>query len=73
MEISRDVVFLNMRYYDSGQWLDTWDSSQQRKLPKAVEVTVYIRVEWHGEEVLEPFRKRFYLAVGAETPEQKQQ
>ena len=73
IEISRDVAFLNLRYYDSGQWLDTWDSTQQRKLPKAIEVTVYIRGEWHGEEVLEPFMTRFYLPVGAETPERQPQ
>jgi len=72
-EISRDVAFLNLRYYDSGEWRDTWDSTQLRKLPKAIEVTVMIRGEWHGEEVLEPFTTRIYLAVGAETPERQQQ
>jgi len=72
-EISRDVAFLNLRYYDSGEWRDTWDSSQVRKLPKAIEVTVHIRGEWRGEEVLEPFTTRFYLPVGAETPERQPQ
>ena len=71
-EIAQDVVFLNLRYYDSGQWLDTWDSSQVRKLPKAIEVTVTVRGEWHGEEVLEPFTTRIYLPVAAETPEKPQ-
>jgi len=71
-EIARDVVFLNLRYYDSGEWRDTWDSSQLRKLPKAIEVTVIVRGEWRGEEVLEPFTTRFYLPVGAETPERQQ-
>jgi len=73
IEISRDVAFLNLRYYDSGEWRDTWDSTQLRKLPKAIEVTVYIRGDWHGEEVLEPFTTRFYLPIGAETPERQQQ
>jgi len=72
MEISRDVAFLNLRYYDSGEWRDTWDSTQLRKLPKAIEVTVYVRGEWRGEDVLEPFTTRFYLPVGAETPERQQ-
>lgn len=70
-EISRDVAFLNLRYFDSGEWRDTWDATQLRKLPKAVEVTVIIRGEWHGEDVFEPFTTRFYLPVGAETPERQ--
>jgi|GEM_PF-3261436 len=72
-EIARDVVFLNLRYYDSGEWRDTWDSSQLRKLPKAIEVTVIVKGEWRGEDVLEPFTTRFYLPVGAETPERQPQ
>jgi type II secretion system protein J len=67
-----DVAYINFRYFDSGQWLDTWDSTQTRKLPKAVEVTVYIRGEWRGETIVEPFTTRFYLPVGAETPEKTQ-
>ncbi|MBI3856186.1 MAG: prepilin-type N-terminal cleavage/methylation domain-containing protein [Planctomycetes bacterium] len=71
-EIAQDVVFVNFRYYDSGEWRDTWDSTQLRKLPKAVEVTVYVRGEWRGEQVLEPFSSRIYLPVGGETPERTQ-
>jgi hypothetical protein len=41
-------------------------------MPKAVEVTVYIRGEWRGETIVEPFTTRFYLPVGAETPEKTQ-
>jgi hypothetical protein len=70
-EISRDVAFLNLRYYDSGQWLDSWDSTQTGTLPQAIEATVIIRGEWHGEEVLEPFTTRFYLPVGAQTPQRQ--
>jgi general secretion pathway protein J len=73
VEIARDVVHLNIRYYDAGEWRDTWDSSQLRKLPKAIEVTVVVRAEWRDEEVLEPFTSRFYLPVAAETPERPQQ
>lgn len=71
-EIARDVVFINFRYYDGSDWLDSWDSTQTRKLPKAVEVTVYVQGEWRDQEVLEPFTSRFYLPVGAETPEKTQ-
>lgn len=72
VEIARDVVHLNLRYYEAGEWRDTWDSTQVRKLPKAVEVTVVVRAEWRDEEVLEPFTTRFYLPVAAETPERPQ-
>jgi type II secretion system protein J len=72
VEIARDVVHLNLRYYDAGEWRDTWDSSQVRRLPKAVELTVVVRGEWRDEEVLEPFTTRFYLPVAAETPERPQ-
>jgi general secretion pathway protein J len=67
--VAEDVVFVNFRYYDNGQWTDTWDSTQTRKLPKAVEVTVHVSGEWRGEKLVEPFTSRFYLPVGAETPE----
>jgi general secretion pathway protein J len=69
-EISRDVVGLDLRYYD-GQWTREWDSRQQYKLPKAVEVTVWVRGEWRNETALEPFTTRFTLPVGAEQPERE--
>jgi type II secretion system protein J len=72
VEISPDVVHLNFRFYDAGEWRDTWDSSQVRRLPKAVEVTVYVRGEWRDEKVLEPFTARIYLPIAAETPERPQ-
>jgi type II secretion system protein J len=72
VEISRDVVFLNFRYYDGTNWLDSWDSTQSGTLPMAVEATVYVRGEWRGEQVVEPFTTRFYLAVGAQTPQKQQ-
>jgi general secretion pathway protein J len=40
VEVAQDVVHVNFRFYDAGEWRDTWDSSQVRRLPKAVEVTV---------------------------------
>lgn len=73
VEVSADVVYVNFRYFDGSEWLESWDSTQVRKLPKAVEVTVYVRGEWRDEEVIEPFMSRFYLPVGAETPEKAAQ
>jgi len=70
--IADDVVYINFRYFDSGQWTDSWDSTQTHKLPQAVEVTVYISGEWRGEKIVEPFMSRFYFPVGAETPEKTQ-
>ena len=72
VEVAQDVVFLHFRYFDGSDWQTSWDSTQTRKLPKAVEVTVYVRGEWRDEEVIEPFMSRFYLPVGGETPEKTQ-
>jgi prepilin-type N-terminal cleavage/methylation domain-containing protein len=72
VEISRDVAFLNFRYFDGTQWQDSWDSTQSGTLPQAVEATVYVRGEWRGQEAVEPFMTRFYLIVGAQTPQKKQ-
>lgn len=39
--ICRDVISLNLRYFDGAQWLDSWDSTQRdNALPVAVEVTL---------------------------------
>ena len=67
-EVSAEVVYLNLRYYDT-DWQDSWDSTQVRKLPKAVEVTLHLQSEWRGEKFIEKFTARFYLPVAAETPE----
>jgi prepilin-type N-terminal cleavage/methylation domain-containing protein len=67
-ELSQDVVFIHFRYFDGTDWQISWDSTQTGNLPKAVEVTVYVRGEWRDEEVVEPFMARFYLPVGGETP-----
>lgn len=69
--VAPEVVYLNLRYYDTS-WQDSWDSTQSRKLPKAVEVTVHVGGEWRGETFVEKFKARFYLAVGADTPERQQ-
>lgn len=71
-EVAPDVIGLDLRYYDSG-WKDTWDSTTQNKLPKAVEATILVRGIWRDEPVVERFTTRFYLAVGAETPERQPQ
>jgi general secretion pathway protein J len=69
-EVAPDVLYLNFRYYDT-DWQDSWDSTQVRKLPKAVEMTVHVQGEWRGERFVEKFTVRFYLPVAAETPEKQ--
>ncbi len=69
-EVAPEVVHLNLRYYDT-EWRDSWDVTQTRKMPKAVEVTVHVRGEWNEEEVFEVFTSRVYLPVAAETPERQ--
>ena len=72
VEVARDVVLINFRYYDGSDWLDQWDSTQSHKLPKAVEVTIFVRGEWRNEVIDQPFSTRVYLPVGSETPERTQ-
>lgn len=67
-EVAAAVVGLDFRYYDSG-WKESWDSTSLNKLPKAIEASIRVRGEFRGGEVLETFTTRFYLPVGAETPE----
>ena len=67
-EVAPDVIYLNLRYYDT-DWRDSFDSTQVRKLPKAVEMTLHVRGEWRGDPVVEKFTVRFYLPVAAEAPE----
>jgi len=69
-EVAPDLVGLDLRYYD-GDWKQEWDSTSLHKLPKAIEITVVIRGEWRGEEILERFTSRLYLPVAAETPERQ--
>lgn len=70
-EVAPEVVYLNLRFYDT-EWRDSWDTTQTRKMPKAVEITVHVRGDWNDEEVFEVFTSRVYLPVAAETPERQQ-
>ncbi len=36
----REIVALNIQYYDGGEWLDEWDSRVSGRLPQAVAVTI---------------------------------
>lgn len=69
-EVAPEVVYLDLRYYDT-DWRESWDSTRQYRLPRAVEVSVWVQGFWRDEQVLEKFTTRFTLAVGAETPERQ--
>ena len=58
------MVGLNLRYYD-GQWRESWNSTQTRLAPKAVEVSIQVK----REEEVETYTTRVPLPVAAETPE----
>lgn len=48
--LARGVVSFNARYFDGGDWLDDWDSTEQEDtLPRAIEVTLTIRPEQQRE------------------------
>jgi len=41
--VARDIIGINLRYYDGADWLDVWDSSQNDdSLPQAVEVSLTV-------------------------------
>lgn len=72
-EIARDVVGLNLRYYDGGGWLDTWDSNLSGTVPKAVEITIKVRAVWRGREEIDSFTTRVWMPVAATAPKKEQQ
>jgi len=39
-EVAEGVTEFRLRYLTGGEWVDTWDATQRRSLPQAVEVTV---------------------------------
>jgi type II secretion system protein J len=71
-DVAPDVVGLDFRFYDTA-WQDAWDSTTQNRLPKAIEVSVVVRGMLRDEPLLERFQARFYLPLGAETPERQPQ
>ena len=52
LELSHNIVGMTFRYYDEGDFDDSWDSDTKEKLPEFVETTFYVS---EGESV-SPFR-----------------
>lgn len=71
-EIGPDVAYVMFQYYDGTEWTEVWDSTRSNKLPKAIEVTIYVRGVWEGEEVLEKYVAKIYLPIAAERLERTQ-
>ena len=69
-EVAPGVVGLDLRYFGD-EWEVEWDSRVNRRLPRAIEVTVFVRTEWREEFIEESFTSRFHLPVGVDAPEQE--
>lgn len=70
-EIAPEVVSLNFRYHDGDDWQDSWDSSTDKQLPRAVEISIGIEP---GEKSRDNEIRYFTTVValptaGAVTPE----
>ena len=55
LELSKNIVGITFRYYDDGDYDESWDSDDKdndKKLPEFVEITMYVK---ESESVL-PFR-----------------
>ena len=64
-EISASVVGVRFRFYDGSDWMDTWDSTTSRSLPRLVEVTVHVRGEFREQVEMESFSTKFILPIAA--------
>ena len=68
-EVAPDVVFLDLQYFQA-DWSESWNSQLRGRLPEAVEITVHVRAEWRGEEILEKFSLRVSLPMSMEPPQE---
>jgi type II secretion system protein J len=62
-EIAPDIVGLRFRYYDGTDWMETWDSTASRSLPRLIEVTVHVKGVYREEQEIEPFSMKFSLPL----------
>jgi type II secretion system protein J len=69
--IVEEVTGLRFKYYDGSGWVETWDSTSTGTLPRAVEVTITLTMEFRGETETESYSTRVYLPVAARVPKKK--
>jgi hypothetical protein len=48
-ELAERVVGLNFRYFDGKEWSDDWSAGDRKKLPKAVEIQIFLK-DYTGRE-----------------------
>jgi len=71
--LCRNVVSLNLRYYDGDDWVDDWDSTADaNSLPLAVEIDIQIAHNGKHNRDQEPEKRRLIqsFAIVCETPAQ---
>lgn len=44
LSLAREVLGLDLKYFDGADWLDEWDSATSATYPRAIQVTVTVRV-----------------------------
>jgi prepilin-type N-terminal cleavage/methylation domain-containing protein len=64
-EVCADVVGLRFKFYDGTEWLDTWDSTTTRTLPRMIEATVHVKSVYRDQQEIEPFTMKFFLPIAA--------
>jgi hypothetical protein len=70
-EVAPEVVYINFRFYDNGQWTDTWDSTQTGSCPRP-SCHGPLRGDGATRRSSRPFMTRFVLPGGGETHEKAQ-
>ncbi len=60
--LAPEVQSLEFRYFDGSQWLNQWDSTANGGVPRAVEISVYLRDDFDDSQ--RP-SGTFYTAAGA--------
>ena len=60
LSLAREVLGLDCKYWDGAEWLDTWDSAQSATYPRAIQVTVTVRVGRLPEDLTEPIPTRAF-------------
>lgn len=43
--LAREVVELEFAYFSGDEWLDEWDSEEQNKLPRAIEIKISVQLQ----------------------------
>lgn len=62
--LARRVISLNLQYFDGGEWVDEWDSTQlENQIPTAVEIVLVTAPELSREPEDEDEREKTYITT----------